>query len=448
MKTRSPLTRHLVLGGLALAWIAAVVQSITYRDALWFRYYVVNLVWLQYLFLTLAISGGVILLLGVIRARPRPVASSIQPFVSIIVPAKDEVRVIEGAVRSACAQDYSGGFEVIVVDDGSTDGTRELLERLQTELSLTVVRTRPDSFGKAGALEAGIASSHGDLVAVFDADASFGADVVAKMAAHLADPLVGAVQGRRLIYNADRNGLTRFQADEYGVMQTLFQRARQVAGGFVCLAGNGLIVKRTALDAVGGWNTEALTEDIDLAVRLHLGGWEIRYSYEAEIWEEGVVGLRDFIRQRERWFEGALMCLGEYLPQILRGRMPLLRRADALFFLSGSLFSTLTVLTGYLYALIGVVYDAVVYLQLPSDVMVVSSGFLTLGLLVAVSSELGPHPVRLIGLFARWSVFSFHTMVIVPLALRRYLYGALTGARDWRKTTHEGAARPVQDSRA
>jgi 1,2-diacylglycerol 3-beta-glucosyltransferase len=234
--------------------------------------------------------------------------------------------------------------------------------------------------------------------------------------------------------------LTRFQEDEYRVFQTLLQRARQAVGAFVCLAGNGLIVKREALEAVGGWNEEALTEDIDLSVRLSLAGWEIRYCYEAQILEEGVVALRDLIRQRERWFEGALNCLGDYLPAIVFGRGPLLRRADMLFFLSGALVGTLALFTGYIYMLIGVAHNAVIYLQLPNPVMMIASTLLTGGLLVAITAEVGFAPVRLAGVFARWTLFSFHTIVIVPLAIRRYVYGAVTGARDWRKTTHEGEA--------
>ncbi|MGH2348938.1 MAG: glycosyltransferase, partial [bacterium] len=117
-----PTVRHLILGALGLAWVAVVAQSITYRDALWFRYYVVDLVWLQYLFLALAVFGGAILVLGVVQTRPQPGRWASPPLVSVIIPAKDEVRVIEDAVRSACAQAYDGGTEVIVVDDGSTDG--------------------------------------------------------------------------------------------------------------------------------------------------------------------------------------------------------------------------------------------------------------------------------------------------------------------------------------
>ncbi len=436
---RPSTARHLVLATLALGWSAAVVASITYRDALWFRYYVVNLAWLQYLFLALAAFGGAVLLLGVATRRAAPGRWPAPPSVTVIIPAKNEVAVIEGSVRCACAQVYEGEIEVVVVDDHSTDGTFELLGRLQAELPLKVVRTAPGSIGKAAALRVGIAHSRGALLAVFDSDARFQAGLIAQMVPHLADHRTGGVQGRRLVHNPGRNWLTRVQADEYRVFQTLLQRARQAVGAFVCLAGNGLIVKREALDDVGGWNDEALTEDIDLSVRLALRGWEIRYCYEAEVWEEGVVALRDLIRQRERWFEGALLCLGDYLPRILTGRVPLLRRVDMMFFLSGALVSTLAAMTGYLYAMIGLAHDAVVYIQLPRAALTTASCLLTAGMLGAITAEVGLSPWRLGGVLARWTLFSFHTLVIVPLAIRRYVYGALTGARDWRKTSHEGA---------
>lgn len=438
MRLRSPIARHLVLASLAMVWAGLVVHSITYRDALWFRYYVVDLVWLQGLFLALAVFGGAVLLLGVLSRRPAPGRWPALPSVSIIIPAKDEVRVIEGVVRTACGQAYEGPLEVIVVDDRSTDGTGAVLERLRCELPVKVVRTPPGSIGKAAALQVGVAHSRGELVAVFDADARLGPDVLARMVPHLADPRVGAVQGRRLVHNTARNWLTRVQDDEYRVFQTLLQRARQAVGAFVCLAGNGLMVRRKALDAVGGWNEEALTEDIDLSVRLHLRGWEIRYCYEAEIWEEGVVSLRDLIRQRERWFEGALHCLGDYLPEILTGRLPLLRRLDMLFFLSGSLVSTLAVLTGYLYGAIGAAHEAVVYLQLPRHVMLTASALLTAALLASITAEVGFCPWRLAAVLVRWTLFLSHTLLIVPMAICRYVYGAVTGTRDWRKTAHEG----------
>ncbi|MDQ7857527.1 MAG: glycosyltransferase family 2 protein [Armatimonadota bacterium] len=442
MPRRSAAARHAILLGLALAWVALVVDSITYRDALWFRYYVVNLAWLQYLFMGLAAFGAALLLAGAVARGPRPGRWPHPPAVTVVIPAKDEVAVIEGAVRAACAQVYDGDLQVVVVDDWSTDGTSAVLERLRAELPVEVVRTRPGSLGKAAALAAGVAASRGELIAVFDADARPGPRVIATLVPHLADPRVGAVQGRRLVHNAGRNWLTRAQDDEYRVFTTLMQRARQALGGFVLLAGNGLIVRRSALAAVGGWNEEALTEDVDLSIRLHLAGWDVRYCYEAEIWEEGVVTLRDLIRQRERWFEGGLLCLGTYLPEIVGGRLPLLRRVDMVFFLSGSILSTLALVTGYLYMLLALAVEVVVYLQLPRDAVMIASAAATTALAAAAAREVGVHPVHLLGTIARWSVFTMHTLLVVPLSIRRYVYAAVTGARDWRKTAHEGVPPP------
>jgi 1,2-diacylglycerol 3-beta-glucosyltransferase len=438
---RSAAARHAILAGLALAWAGLVVDSITYRDALWFRYYVVNLSWLQYLVLGLAVFGAALLLAGAVARSPQPGRWPHPPSVTVIIPAKDEVAVIEGAVRAACAQVYDGDLQVVVVDDWSTDGTSAVLDRLRAELPVEVVRTPPGSVGKAAALSAGVAASRGELVAVFDADARPGPQVVATLVPYLADPRVGAVQGRRLVHNAGRNWLTRAQDDEYRVFTTLMQRARQAVGGFVLLAGNGLIVRRAALAAVGGWNEEALTEDVDLSIRLHLAGWEIRYCAEAEIWEEGVVTLRDLIRQRERWFEGGLMCLGTYLPEIVGGRLSLLRRVDMVFFLAGSVLSTLALATGYLYALLALAVEAVVYVQLPRDAVMTASAAATAALSAAAIREVGTRPMRLLATIVRWSAFTMHTLVVVPLSIRRYVYAAVTGARDWRKTAHEGVPR-------
>jgi hypothetical protein len=79
------------------------------------------------------------------------------------------------------------------------------------------------------------------------------------------------------------------------------------------------------------------------------------------------------------------------------------------------------------------------YVQLPARVMGMASVVLTIGIIAAMSGEVGFRPARLAGIMLRWTLFSWHTLVIVPLALRRYVYSAVTGHKDWRKTSHEGA---------
>lgn len=439
------ITSHLILFLLGLLWAGLILYNVEYLGRFTAHLWLVSVRWLQVLFVILSLYGGLLLLLGSVR-RTRPVARGPRPFISVLVPAKDEERVIEGTLAGLAAQLYHEDgqrrFELIVIDDGSTDATPEILERLTAPLGLRVLRTPPGSRGKAAALNVGVAAAEGEVLAIFDADARVGPDLLERMAGALDDSRVGGVQGRRLPYNAAANILTRMQDDEFAVMFTAFQRARDAVGSFVAFAGNGLLVRRQALADAGGWNEEALTEDIDLSARLYLGGWRIRYCDEAVIWEEAVPSLGALIRQRTRWFEGSLRCLGEHLPAILIGRLPLRVRLDMLFFLAGSLVATLGLLTSYAYALAGVAGVILLFLRLPAAVMGAASLFFTASLLAAVAVGRSRHPAGLMAVLLRSALSALSRLIIVPLAIARYVQAALTGRMEWAKTTHLGEAAP------
>lgn len=438
MKPRT--ATHLVLATLAFLWIAAVVSSLRYRDLSWVRVFFVDVTWLQAILLIAGGYGALILLVGALARIPHPKMLRKRPFVSIVVPAKNEEAVIEATLRSLGAQRYHKDeqrcFELIIVDDRSTDGTPRILERLSRELSLKVVRTPDGSRGKAAALNFGIARARGDFIAVFDADARIGPDFLERMVGGLDAERVGGAQGQRRLYNAHQNWLTRIQEDEYCLFQHLLQRARMVLGGMVCFAGNGLLLRREALDDVGGWNEDALTEDVDLTVRFHLAGWHIRYVEDAVVWEEAIPGMNDLLRQRVRWFEGALRCLGDWLPTIFFGRASLFKRIDMLFFLGGALVVTLGLLTSYLYAVIDVLGAVMLYVQLPRwqtawSSVVFSTAF---ALTMLIHSRGGVLEAALF--IARSILFSVHRLLVVPIAIQRYVRSAFTGEVSWEKTAH------------
>ncbi len=448
MRLRPRTTGQLILAVLAIVWFASVINSIRYRDLTWLQYLLIDVTWLQVLLLVVGGHGAAVLLVGILSRPPRLGRTPEEwPFVSIVVPAKNEEAVIEPTVRSLCALEYAASgrpcFEVIVVDDQSADGTQSVLERLMAELPLRVLQTRVGSFGKAAALNLGIAHARGDLIAVFDADARVAPDFLQRVVPYLAGERVGGVQSRRRPYNPTQNLLTRVQDDEYTLYQHLLQRARQSLGGIVSFAGDGLLVKRAALDDVGGWNEDALTEDIDLTVRLHLAGWEIRYCEEATVWEEAIPRLRDLLRQRIRWFEGAIRCLGDYLPAILFGRLRFFKRLDLIFLLSGTLLGTLGLLTSYLFAMINTVGILVIFLHLPAWVMTWASGAITASFLVGVVVEKRGRPGEICLVLARSVGFSLQLLLVVPLAIHRYVRNTITGQRSWEKTAH-GASRAAR----
>jgi len=444
MPVRLRPTTHLVLATLGLLWLGAVASSVHYRDITWLQYLFVDVTWIQAVLLIAGAYGALLVVAGAFsRPHPVPSARGPLPFVSIVVPAKNEEAVIEATVRSLCAMDYvedgQRRFEVVVVDDSSTDGTAPILERLARELAIGVVRTPERSFGKAAALNHAIARSRAGIIAVFDADARVGPEFLRRMVPFLAEAGVGGVQARRVLYNAGQNAVTRLQDDEYRLFQRALQRARRALGGMVCFSGNGLLLRREALDEVGGWNEDALTEDIDLSVRFHLAGWEIRYCDEALVWEEAVTQLRPLVRQRVRWFEGAFRCLGDHLPAILFGRVPVFKRIDMLFFLGGALVVTTALLTTYLYALVDLAGGVVLYLQLPRRITTVASAAITGSVLVGLLAE---HHRRLpsVGLsLARTAAFSLARLIIMPLAVVRYVRSAITGETSWEKTAHGGS---------
>jgi 1,2-diacylglycerol 3-beta-glucosyltransferase len=441
MPARLRPTTHLVLATLGLLWFGAVAGSVHYRDLTWLQYLFVDVTWIQALLLIAGGYGAFLVLVGaLIRVRPASPLRAGLPFVSVVVPAKNEEAVIEATVRSLWAMDYAEDgerrFEVIVVDDRSTDGTARILNRLAREWAIRVVQTPAGSFGKAAALNYGIAHSRADVIAVFDADARVGPDFLRLMVPFLAGPGVGGVQSRRVLYNAGQNAVTRLQDDEYRLFQDTLQRARRWLGGMVCVAGNGLLLRREALDEVGGWNEDALTEDIDLSVRFHLAGWEIRYCNEAIVWEEAVVHLRPLMRQRVRWFEGAFRCLGDHLPGILFGRIPLFKRIDMLFFLGGALMATTALLTIYFYALVDLAGAVVLYLQLPLRITTVGSAAITAALTVGLLAEYRSRLPAAALAMARNAGFSVVRLVIMPLAVVRYVRSAITGETSWEKTAH------------
>ena len=135
---------------------------------------------------------------------------------------------------------------------------------------------------------------------------------------------VGAVQARKIIRNKDFNFLTRCQNNEY-TMDTHFQVGRDSVKGAVELRGNGELIKREALESIGGWNNFTITDDLDMSTRLHIKGGDVRFCQDAKVYEEGIVYLWPLFRQRRRWLEGTIRRYLEYFGDVLTSKEMSLR---------------------------------------------------------------------------------------------------------------------------
>jgi 1,2-diacylglycerol 3-beta-glucosyltransferase len=228
-------------------------------------------------------------------------------------------------------------FNVWVIDDASDDETPIILERLKQELpNFNYIRRPAGAYpGKSAGLNDALPHCRSEVIAVFDADAYVAPDFLQEILPVLEPDGVGAVQSQKKIYeHQKRSMLPSCQSSEYA-LDTYFQVGRDLIGGAVELRGNGQLIKREALIDVGGWNNRAITDDLDLTMRLLLSKWSIRFSASTHVYEEAVTTWKGLIRQRRRWAEGSIRRFLDYIfPLNSPNRLSLVERLDILAFLS------------------------------------------------------------------------------------------------------------------
>ncbi|WP_306184768.1 MULTISPECIES: bifunctional polysaccharide deacetylase/glycosyltransferase family 2 protein [unclassified Streptomyces] len=248
--------------------------------------------------------------------------------VSVIVPAYNESAGIEAAVRSLLASDHP--VEIIVVDDGSTDGTADLVESLRLP-GVRVIRQR--NAGKPAALNTGLAAASCDLVVMVDGDTVFEPDTVRMIVQPFADPRVGAVSGNAKVVN--RGGLLgRWQHIEYVVGFNLDRRLFDLAECMPTVPGAVGAFRRRALQALGGVSDVTLAEDTDLTMALCRAGWRVVYEEGAVAWTEAPASLNALWRQRYRWCYGTLQAMWKHRGALVqRGAAGKLGRRGLLYLL-------------------------------------------------------------------------------------------------------------------
>jgi len=350
------------------------------------------------------------------------------PFVSLIVPARNEASVIDDTVRSLAGLRYhrSGtpAYEVLVVDDGSTDDTGDAARGAVPADAPIQVRRREPGAGPAtkGAVLA-FATPYllGDVIGVIDADTRVDPEFLERaMRAWRRDPAADALQAARLPRNASVSWLTRAQAEEQ-LMDMASQCGRWVTDGTAELRGNGMFVRNAALQAAGGWSERALTEDLELSTRLSAYGRHVTLAPEAVVHEEAVETVDALWRQRLRWAEGSLRRLLEHGPGLLAGSEPMSRKADFLAFTGEFLIPPLFV---------AAIIASLVTIPMPQPVdwTVPVSLFIGYGLgvfLLALAGlwAVGERGATLLGRATRGALFLSHWLVVVPVALVRIALG-------------------------
>lgn len=269
------------------------------------------------------------------RKNPRELSGDYIPAIDIFISAHNEENVIGSTLERLLKLDYKD-LKIYIINDRSIDKTKEIAEAVAAKSnSKIIVINRPQNAypGKSAALNDALKVSNGEVICVLDADARIDNNFLPNIVAYLDDPLVAAVQAQKVISNPEVNFLARQQLHEYA-MDTYLQMGRDSIRGSVELRGNGQLIKREALEDVGGWNEETLTDDLDLSTCLHVNGWDIRFSPENKVYEEAVTNMDGFVKQRRRWAEGSMRRYLNYFLQLMQpGNLTLNQIFDTLFFL-------------------------------------------------------------------------------------------------------------------
>ena len=232
----------------------------------------------------------------------------ISPFLTVIVPAYNEEVGIEATLRSLQDNDYPGELEIIVVDDGSTDRTAEIVRALEGD-GLRLLGKK--NGGKPSALNAGIAAARGEVIIMMDGDTVFQRDTLRKLVQPFADPKVGAISGNAKV--ANRKGLWgRWQHIEYVIGFNLDRRMFDLLQCMPTIPGAIGAFRKEVLDAVGGLSEDTLAEDTDLTMAISRSGWQVVYEETAIAWTEAPSSLHQLWKQRYRWCYGTIQAMWKH----------------------------------------------------------------------------------------------------------------------------------------
>lgn len=246
------------------------------------------------------------------------------PFISIFVPAHNEGKVIYYTVRSILGSNYpKDRFELIVINDNSSDDTGEVLDGFKEDNpNLTVITTTKENGGgkgKSAALNRALKIAKGEYIIVYDADNTPEKDAVRTLAYQIqTDPVLAAVCGKFRVRNKEKTMLTRFINLETLGFQWMSQGGRWRFLGLSTIPGTNFIIRKDVLNELGGWNEDAITEDTELSIRIYEAGYKIQFFPLAITWEQEPETWDVWMNQRTRWVRGNMYVIKKFFLKVFQ----------------------------------------------------------------------------------------------------------------------------------
>ena len=271
---------------------------------------------------------------NVLNTVSRRISNKELPVLDILVAARDEENVISRLVERLFNLDYPANkLNIYIIDDGSSDKTPLILDRLSRQYDkLKVISRSPNAGGgKSGALNYALKFTHGEWLLVLDADAELKQDSLIRLFSFVEEGDWSAVQLRKSVTNISKNFLTSCQSMEMA-MDAIFQYGRLSVAGVSELRGNGQLIKKDTLLACGSFNEDTVTDDLDLSLRLLLSKSRIGILWDPPVMEEAVENLNALLAQRQRWAEGGLQRFFDYGDQLFTNKIDYLQKFDLTYF--------------------------------------------------------------------------------------------------------------------
>ncbi|HTK81262.1 MAG TPA: cellulose synthase family protein [Bacteroidota bacterium] len=276
------------------------------------------------------------------------------PLVTIQLPLYNEYYVIERLIDAVCLMDYPREKMEIQVLDDSTDETIELVAgsvAAYREKGFDIKHVRRSSRAgyKAGALKEGLVTATGEFIAVFDADFVPKPDFLQKTLPYfLQDKNIGLVQTRWEHLNSDYSFLTRVQAMALDGHFVIEQNVRNKAGFFINFNGTGGIWRKACIFDAGNWESDTLTEDLDLSYRAQLKGWKFKFLNDVTSPAELPSEINALKSQQFRWTKGAIETARKILPKVWKSKLPLEKKIHATFHLTNNIVFPFILVAGIL----------------------------------------------------------------------------------------------------
>ncbi len=263
------------------------------------------------------------------------------PTVTIQLPVYNEKYVVERLIDAVCKIHYpKEKLEIQVLDD-STDDTAEIIASKVHEwrskgIDIKQVRRQNRSGFKAGALQEGMLQAKGEFIAIFDADFMPTTDFLQKTIPWFSNSKIGVVQTRWEHVNEDYSLLTRLQAFGLDAHFTVEQGGRNNGKHFINFNGTGGVWRKSTIVDAGGWQSDTLTEDLDLSYRAQLKGWDFKYLEVVGSPAELPAEISSLKSQQFRWTKGAAETAKKNLFKVLRSSLPFSTKLHATFHLLNS----------------------------------------------------------------------------------------------------------------